>query len=41
MELLANQVKHLTNAVIGLQQQSKILNRRMERIEGVEGTELD
>jgi uncharacterized coiled-coil protein SlyX len=36
MELLANQVKHLTNAVIGLQTQSKLLNARMDRWEGID-----
>lgn len=41
MEMMANQIKHLTNAVIGLQNQSKLLNSRIEQLEGVEGTDLD
>jgi uncharacterized coiled-coil protein SlyX len=36
MELLANQVKHLTNAVIGLQNQSKLTISRVERLEGID-----
>jgi hypothetical protein len=33
LEMMANQVKHLTNAVVGLQQQNKILLIRLERLE--------
>ena len=33
MEQMAEQVKHLTNAVIGLQQQNKILHNRLSRLE--------
>lgn len=36
MELMAQQVKHLTNAVIGLQNINKNLNERLGKIEGVE-----
>lgn len=35
MEMLANQTKHLTNAVIGLQNQNRILITRVERLEGI------
>ena len=34
MEMIASQTKHLTNAVIGLQQQNKLLNARLDRWEG-------
>ena len=34
LEMMATQVKHLTNAVIGLQQQSKLLTARLDRWEG-------
>jgi archaellum component FlaC len=34
VEVMAGQTKHLTNAVIGLQQQNKILHNRLERLEG-------
>ena len=33
MEQLAAQVRHLTNAIISLQQQNKILHARLERLE--------
>lgn len=33
LEMMANQVKHLTNAVVGLQAQNKILHHRLERLE--------
>lgn len=33
MEQLAEQVKHLTNAVIGLQAQNKILHHRLTKLE--------
>ena len=33
VEVMAGQTKHLTNAVIGLQQQNKILHTRLERLE--------
>lgn len=36
MEMLANQVKHLTNAVIGLQQQNQILIHRVNKLEGID-----
>jgi uncharacterized coiled-coil protein SlyX len=36
LEMMANQVKHLTNAVIGLQNQNKLLNARMNRWEGID-----
>lgn len=35
VEVMAGQTKHLTNAIIGLQQQNQILNSRLERIEGM------
>ena len=34
LEMMATQVKHLTNAVIGLQNQSKLLNSRLDHLEG-------
>ena len=37
LEMMANQVKHLTNAVVGLQQQNKILHQRITRLEDVHG----
>jgi hypothetical protein len=37
LEMLANQVKHLTNAVVGLQAQNKILHQRITRLEDVHG----
>jgi peptidoglycan hydrolase CwlO-like protein len=37
LEMMANQVKHLTNAVVGLQQQNKILHTRVTRLEDVHG----
>jgi len=33
MEAMAEQIKHLTNAVIGLQEQNKILHHRLTRLE--------
>ena len=33
VEVMAAQTKHLTNAVIGLQQQNKILNNRIDQLE--------
>jgi uncharacterized coiled-coil protein SlyX len=33
MEAMAEQIKHLTNAVIGLQAQNKILHHRLTRLE--------
>lgn len=33
VEVMAGQTKHLTNAIIGLQQQNKILHNRLERLE--------
>jgi hypothetical protein len=33
MEMIASQVKHLTNAVVGLQSVNKILNERLIRLE--------
>lgn len=33
LEAMAGQVKHLTNAVIGLQEQNKILHSRLTRLE--------
>jgi uncharacterized coiled-coil protein SlyX len=37
MEAMAAQIKHLTNAVIGLQAQNKILHQRVTRLEEVHG----
>ena len=37
MEQMAAQIKHLTNAVIGLQAQNKILHARVTRLEDVHG----
>lgn len=34
MELMATQVKHLTNAVIGLQTVNKTLQARLQRLDG-------
>ena len=36
MELLAKQAKHLTNAIIGLQKQNKILHARLARLESTD-----
>ena len=33
LELMAEQVKYLTDAVTGLQQQNKILHHRLQRLE--------
>jgi hypothetical protein len=33
MEAMAEQIKHLTNAVIGLQAQNKILHNRLTKLE--------
>ena len=37
MEAMAAQIKHLTNAVIGLQEQNRILHNRVTRLEDVHG----
>lgn len=36
MEQLAKQAKHLTNAIIGLQKQNKILHARLARLESTD-----
>jgi uncharacterized coiled-coil protein SlyX len=41
MEMMANQIKHLTNAVVGLQNQNKLLLHRMERLEQFRGLRDD
>jgi uncharacterized coiled-coil protein SlyX len=37
MEQMAAQIKHLTTAVIGLQEQNRILHNRVTRLEDVHG----
>ena len=39
MEQMAEQLKHLTNAIIGLQQINKILNQRITDLESLESTD--
>ena len=36
MDMMANQIKHLTTAIIGLQQQNKLLHQRLTNLEGLE-----
>jgi uncharacterized coiled-coil protein SlyX len=36
MEQMAEQIKHLTNAIIGLQKQNKILHHRLSQLENTD-----